>query len=337
MAYYHQIFFERQYIMDKRQRTLHEWLKTFFSDEDFSIKPLAGDASFRRYFRVTHQNKSYVLMDAPPEKEALTPFIDICTRLKNNHIHTPALLNISQDLGLLLLEDFGDALLLDCLKNHPADGYYQAAINVLHQIQRTPYVNLPRFDATFMLQEMQLMTTWFLQGHLKLDLSNDELDMINTQFHWIASQLSHQPTVFIHRDYHARNIMVLPEETLMLGIIDFQDAMIGPCTYDLVSLLKDCYIQWPRDNVLSWVQQFYQGLPTDIKPTLEQFIHDFDLCGLQRHLKVLGIFSRLNLRDHKPGYLKDLPLTLDYTLEALSQLPECRSFYDWMKTRVKLS
>lgn len=326
--------------MPYRQNALNKWLEQLPEISDFSLKPLAGDASFRRYYRLNCNDTSYIVMDAPPDKEAMHPFVNIGKLLRLNGIRTPKIIAFDESRGFALLEDFGDGLLLNKLAPATADKLYQSAINTLIHIQQCPTSApgpLPCFDEPFISGELNVFKQWFLQAYLALHLSSDEEQLIQNTFAWLANEISRQPKVFIHRDYHSRNIMI-PEtiDDPRLAIIDFQDAMKGPFTYDLVSLLKDCYIQWPRDDVMRWVTFFYEQSPITKQWSLPSLVRAFDICGLQRHLKVLGVFARLSLRDNKHHYLKDLPLTLHYLLATLEDYEELHPFYQFMQQRIHL-
>jgi aminoglycoside/choline kinase family phosphotransferase len=317
----------------QRDESIKAWLAQTLN-QDLSVTPLAGDASFRRYYRVFIPEKTYVLMDAPPEKEAIAPFINVAALLTKQNIHTPQIIAMNQSEGFLLLSDFGDRLLLNELNAQTADLYYQQALKTLMTLQQTPAQTLPIFDYAFMLKEMHLCIEWFFTAYLGLKLSESELLLINETMQAIAKTLAHQPLVFIHRDYHSRNLMLL-EAHKALGVLDFQDAMLGPFVYDLVSLLKDCYIAWPREQVVQWALYFKNEM-NHASYEEDEFIRVFDLCGLQRHLKVLGVFCRLYLRDKKAAYLRDLPLTLRYVLECTEIYPCFHPFFDFMQRRVQL-
>ena len=325
--------------MHRRENALKEWLSQTLKQYDFHLSPLAGDASFRRYFRVQYNDTTLVVMDAPPEKEDLNPFLHVVQIFESAGIYTPKI--IAKDLaqGFLLLSDLGDLLLLNVLKTDAPDVYYHHAIATLFQIQSCS-VDDPKllpFDKIHMLKEMNLCIEWFFNAYLNLEINQEELTLIQQTIEWIATEVAKQPLTFIHRDYHSRNLLLIqnqPECTL--GVIDFQDAMRGPLTYDLVSLLKDCYIYWPRAKVLEWVEYYYNQSSLANAYSLSEFIRTFDLCGLQRHLKVLGIFCRLYLRDNKPGYLKDLPLTLKYALECTEIYEELHPLYHFLQMRIYL-
>ena len=318
--------------MQTREIALNNWLKTILGETPFTVSPLAGDASFRRYFRMQSQGLVRVIMDAPPNKEPIAPFIQIANLFAEHGVHTPAIYAIDEKQGFLLLEDLGDALLLNVISSDNVDTLYTMAMTTILDIQQMPASMLPSFDQSFMQQELSLFSEWFLKQHLGLQLTSEENQLIQNTVDWLTTQLSHQPQVVIHRDYHSRNLIVLKNG---LGVIDFQDAMRGPYTYDLVSLLKDCYIQWPRKKIMAWVASFHQHLPSKNRVSLEAFNRAFDLCGLQRHLKVLGVFCRLHLRDNKPAYLRDLPLTFNYVMSCLEDYDELQLFHRFMQDTVQ--
>ncbi len=325
--------------MHERENALKEWLSHTIKHKDFILTALAGDASFRRYFRLHSEGLTQVVMDAPPEKEDLGPFVHIAKKLTEAKVYTPEILAMDMEQGFLLLSDFGDQLLLGKLQAETVDSYYHDAINTLFKIQGCPIDDprLPFFDKAFMLKEMNLCSEWFFRAYLSLDLTHDEHQLVRKTMEWIATTVSQQPLTFIHRDYHSRNLMLISKQKeRALGVIDFQDAMRGPLTYDLVSLLKDCYISWPREQVLEWVAYFHAHSELASSYSLDEFIRAFDLCGLQRHLKVLGIFCRLYLRDNKAGYLANLPLTLKYVLECSEIYEELHPFFHLLQKRVNL-
>lgn len=325
--------------MHKRQNELNSWLKSTLNHKQYKLIPLAGDASFRKYYRAHCDEQTYVVMDAPPNKEALTPFINIGKLLAANGVHTPAIIAFELTQGFALLEDLGDKLLLNELSTDNVDQLYEGAMTTLLRLQQSSTRNpeLPVFDKAFMLQELALFPEWFLKAYLELQLSAAEKLLLEETFDWLTTQITNQPQLFIHRDYHARNLMLLDtKNTDEMGVIDFQDAMRGPFTYDLVSLLKDCYVKWPRKQVIQWITYFYNQLETTHGWSLQQFTQAFDLCGLQRHLKVLGIFCRLHLRDNKPTYLQDLPLTFNYVVACTESYEELHAFYRFIQTKIFL-
>lgn len=329
-----------KYSMYDRQNALKEWLVNIIPQNDFILTSLTGDASFRRYFRIQYNGLNQIVMDAPPGKEDLEPFVHIAQTLANAGVTTPAILAMDLQQGFLLLSDFGDELLLAKLKSDTVDAYYKQSINTLFKIQACSIDDpmLPDFDKEFMLKEMNVCNEWFFNAYLKLDLQDSDILLVKETMERIAAEVSQQPLTFIHRDYHSRNLMIIDNDhESELGVIDFQDAMRGPLTYDLVSLLKDCYISWPRNKVLQWVQFFYEhSTAAQAHYSFAEFVRAFDLCGLQRHIKVLGVFSRLFLRDGKAGYLKDLPLTLNYVLECSEIYEEFHPFFNFLQKRVVL-
>ena len=353
--------------MQNRENALKQWLQTVLTTNKMlasahkaapvDIIPLTGDASFRRYYRLLHEGTHYIVMDAPPKKETLRPFLEIGQLLQANQVITPTVYAADEEQGFALLQDFGDMLLLTKLQDpkttpQEINHLYRAALATLTQMeqchQNAPFT-LPRFDKIHMHNELSLLKTWYLEAYLDVHLSPAEINLIETTFNWIVDEIAKLPTVFIHRDYHSRNIMLLDKgvhdesmtedsgaQSITLGVIDFQDGMQGPIGYDLVSLLKDCYIQWPAEQVLQWLAVFYQTSQNAQQLSFADFKRAFDLCGLQRHLKVLGIFCRLYLRDGKANYLADLPLTRHYVMACLESYPELRAFYDLMEERGQL-
>lgn len=319
--------------MQNRENALKNWLDSLIK-ENYQLESLTGDASFRRYYRLSYQNQCRIAMDAPPEKETLEPFIDIAARIRNQGLTAPMIYAKDSELGFALLDDFGDKLFFQGLKEGKQDTLYKSAIDALVLMQGCNTSGLSAFDDNFIEQELNLFRQWFLKDYLNLNLSAEEEEIIQDSFDWLKMTLAKQPKVFIHRDYHSRNLMLLANDSL--GIIDFQDAMIGPFTYDLVSLLKDCYIQWPRQQILEWLSYFYEKSKEAKIYSKAEFIKAFDYCGLQRHFKVLGIFCRLYLRDNKPNYLNDLPLVLNYVLASLEGEKELAPLYQFMQTRVQL-
>lgn len=324
--------------MQHRQSALSKWLQDALPRQQYELAPLTGDASFRRYYRLRYNGISRIVMDAPPDKETMKPFLLVGDLLRQAGIKTPTVHACDEIQGFAVLDDFGDVLLLSQLTPERVDSLYRQALSSLIVMQQCATEHngnpLPRFDQAFMRQELELFSTWFLDRYLNMNLTSSEKTMIEQTFDWLIAEISRQPQVFIHRDYHSRNLMIL--ESGELGIIDFQDAMRGPFTYDLVSLLKDCYIQWPSEQVREWVRYFHTQSAIAQQLPFQDFLRAFELCGLQRHLKVLGVFSRLFIRDNKPGYLKDLPLTLHYTLACLESCEELQAFYQFMQSRVRL-
>ncbi len=258
-------------------------------------------------------------MDAPPDKEDCGPFIHITELLRNAGVHAPAILQMDLDRGFLLLEDLGDRPYLDHLDDAHSEQLYADALAALINMQSIED-GLPDYSRKSLLDEMELFEPWYLNRHLDIELTDDQTTYLYLVFDLLIKSAQEQPQVFVHRDYHSRNLMLLDDNNP--GVIDYQDAVIGPVTYDLVSLFKDCYIEWPRERVESWLDQYLQKSPIKIEVDRNQFIRWFDLMGVQRHLKVLGIFARLNYRDSKPQYLDDLPVTLKYIIDTCQQYDE---------------
>ena len=315
---------------DTRAKLIIHWLN---NDLNLNIKKFevaSSDASFRRYFRVTHHQGQYIVMDAPPEKEDIKPFIRIATLLKKAGLNVPEIYHQNLDKGFLLLEDFGSLSFLDQLTPDTADTIYQSAFDCLTQLQANKDLlnsQLPLYDESLLTQELALFYDWFLAKQLKLTVPNKIKDAINQTLILSAQE---QPQACVHRDFHSRNLMFLTENSP--GIIDFQDAVIGPITYDLVSLLRDCYIAWPSKQVDHWVGLFFTQIKQAglVTSDLATFTRWFDLMGLQRHLKVLGIFTRLHLRDNKSNYLQDIPLTLEYVRQICAKYPDLSEFNQYL-------
>ena len=318
--------------VDERQKELIKWLGSVFGSQDFSCEPASSDASFRRYFRVVYKGKSFVVMDAPPAKEDCVPFLNIATLLCSSGVQAPTIYHHSLSQGFMVLSDFGAISYMDALSNDTVNDLYADASSVLHLLHEIPTntENLPVYSETMLFQEMTLFREWFIEGLLKINLSDQEVVALEQTQATLTKSALEQPQVFVHRDYHSRNLMLTDEKNP--GVIDFQDAVIGPMTYDLVSLYRDCYISWPDEQVYKWLDEFLStrsnsGLKDGF--TTQQFYQWFDLMGVQRHMKAIGIFSRLLLRDGKAGYLADIPRTLNYikqvsmkhpTLDALREL-----------------
>lgn len=326
--------------MQTRENALHQWLKSIYPTTYYTISPLAGDASFRRYYRLQQADLTLIIMDAPPDKIKLTPFVYIRALLAGQGICTPQIYAMDETLGFALLEDFGNVLLQNALEQPNSETLYQTAIQTLIQIQQNhghQTVNLQTFDQAFMLQELSLFHEWFLQRYLGLDLQDHDHDIIENTFQMLTSHIETQPQVLVHRDYHSRNIMLLeqtPPAPPKFGVIDFQDAVLGPITYDLVSLLKDCYIQLTREEMIFWLQYFYEQANLAQNFTFTDFHRAFDWCGLQRHIRILGTFARLHLRDGKSNYLQDLPRTFQYVTHCIDSYSEFHEFKQWLHTRV---
>jgi len=323
--------------MPERLSQLENWLRTDAGLTDFTLKPASEDASFRRYFRISlPDGKTLIAMDAPPEQEDCAPFVDIAQRLQQIGVHVPQI--HAQDLqqGFLLLEDLGQAAYLDVLDSEKVDRLYGDALAALVSMQACVDASaLPMYDRELLMSEMSLFPEWLLNKHLGLELTADEQKMLDDSFTILAEAALEQPQVFVHRDFHSRNLMACLVQ--QPGVIDFQDAVQGPVTYDLVSLLRDCYIKWPAIQVDEWAWGYYQlcvqsGVLRDADEN--QFMRWFDLMGAQRHLKAAGIFARLAHRDGKKGYLADIPRTLGYIVEIAERQPELGALAGFIEQRV---
>ncbi|VAW93847.1 Phosphotransferase involved in threonylcarbamoyladenosine t(6)A37 formation in tRNA [hydrothermal vent metagenome] len=320
--------------MDNRLKNLGDWAKEIYAEDAIRISPASADASFRRYFRVEHQDGSHIIMDAPPDKEDSEPFVRISSYLASLALNVPQVVNSQDKQGFYLLTDLGSTQYLDFLTTDNVDRLYQDAMQALFVMQsrcKQPEARIPPYDEPLLLTEMGLFSEWYLGHELKASLSKRQLEIIQSSYQILANSALQQPNVFVHRDYHSRNLMFV--ESANPGILDFQDAVWGPVTYDLVSLLRDCYITWPQQKVESWMKKYYSwlcddGLISDVSEI--QFIRWFDLMGMQRHLKASGIFARLNHRDNKPGYMNDIPRTMNYLLSVASNYSEFDDFLSVM-------
>ncbi len=303
---------------DPRMISLLEWLETLpeFHLDIQTVQPASSDASFRRYFRVDSPNSSYIVMDAPPDKEKVEPFIHVADIFGQSGVAVPKVVAKDIQRGFLLLSDLGVTTYLNELSEENANGLYLDAIDALIRIQSISEPDiLPDYDRAALLREMNLFPEWYVGKHLNYQMSEKQLTDLDKIFKLILANNLSQPQVYVHRDYHSRNLMCLGQKDNNPGILDFQDALFGPITYDLVSLLKDAYIEWDEEKVLDWVIRYWEkakriGLP--VNPDIDLFYKDFEFMGIQRHLKVLGIFARLYHRDGKQAYLDDIPLVLKY-------------------------
>ena len=315
----------------QREQLIYTWLTSVLKNDQFKIAFLAGDASFRRYARILLQNKTYMLMDAPPEKEDSVPFVTIDEFFAGHGVRVPQI--VAKDLaqGFLLLEDFGDVLLSTLLNDETVDKYYEQSFKQLIQLQSIDGNNqFPAYSYEKLMSEMQLLTDWMLPS-LAIQPTAEQKKTIDDAFDFLAHAAIAQPQVIVHRDFHSRNLMKIENE-LELGVIDFQDAVIGADTYDLISITRDAYVQWNAEHVYQWFRTFYDLLPESAKQnrSFEQFKRDADLMAIQRHIKILGIFVRLFERDGKSGYLKDLPRVMWYLLEESRGYAELEEFMVFM-------
>lgn len=322
--------------MPQRLEQLNHWLSHDLGLPVYDIAPASSDASFRRYFRVQFAGESRIVMDAPPKQEDSRPFVAVGQALHQTGLNVPEILQQDLEQGFLLLSDLGSQQYLSALNEGSVDRLYGDALGALAVMQTcAPTEGLPPYGETLLKQEMALFSDWYLSTHLGLELSEAEQQILDDVFNLLSASALEQPQVFVHRDYHSRNLMVAEHNP---GILDFQDAVHGPVTYDLVSLLRDCYIAWPRKQVEEWVQGYHDiALDHGIirQPMSGQFLRWFDLMGVQRHLKAIGIFARLNHRDGKPGYLDDIPRTLAYVEEVASRYAELNCFAEFLRDRVR--
>ena len=311
---------------DLRLQQLQTWLRTTLGRSDYGIAPASADASFRRYFRISVDGTTHIAMDAPPDKEPVAPYIAVATRLERLGLNVPHITAQDAAQGFLLLTDLGNRTYLQALSGDTVEHLYGDALAALARLQTGIFEDsefLPPYDHALLMREMELFRTWYLGRHLGATLTPAQDAALTDAFSALARAALAQTQVWVHRDYHSRNLMVTAHRNP--GILDFQDAVRGPITYDLVSLLRDCYIAWPRTQVEGWVKHYHQlalqsGLPTC--GDADEFLHWFDFMGVQRHLKATGIFARLFHRDGKPGYLPDIPRTLGYVREVSARYGE---------------
>ena len=315
--------------MAERLQALTRWLHESGGLGDFELQQVSGDASFRRYFRVRHGAGTCIAMDAPPDKEDSHPFVHVAGLFAGLGLNVPRILSADLAQGFLLLTDLGDRLYLGELDAASVDRLYADALAALATLQACgPGADtLAPYDAALLREEMERFRHWYLTRHLGLSLGPAQHAVLDAAFERLTASALEQPRVCVHRDYHSRNLLVCEQNP---GILDFQDAVHGPITYDLVSLLRDCYIAWPAERVTQWALDYREralqaGILDDADP--ERFLRWFDLMGIQRHLKATGIFARLKLRDDKPAYLNDVPRTLGYVFEVAARYPELADFH----------
>jgi len=313
--------------MATRDEQIKHWLNENIGG-DYSYRPASEDASFRRYFRITKQSQTWILMDAPPDKEDIKPFIRVAELLSSVGDNVPVIYQQDLAQGFLLLSDLGDEQYLKHLNPASVESLYGDALDALFNIQsKAPTQwkneNLPPYDKAMLLREMELFREWYVQTHLRVKLTKQQHETLDEVYACLANSALSQPQVFVNRDYHSRNLMLTP--TNNPGIIDFQDAVVGAISYDLVSLLRDCYIAWPRQQVEKWALAYlHRCMDAGLfgKTPDATLLRWFDFMGVQRHLKASGIFARLKHRDGKEGYIKDIPRTLDYVRDVAARYAE---------------
>ncbi len=325
--------------VDQRQSDILDWLnrELGYIVSDFSAA--SADASFRRYFRAATNHGTFVVMDAPPEKENCQAFVDSAQALESLGVHTPNIVAKDLDQGFIVLEDLGTRTYLEELKQNP-NSLYSDAIDALIKIQtgkaRKDKWSPMHYDSQKLTEEMSLFSQWFVNKHLGRSIDEPSLAVWLHIQEFLAQACLEQPQVWVHRDYHSRNLMITKDNSP--GVIDFQDMVVGAIGYDLASIFKDCYIEWPRQQQQLWLEEYRVraiaelSLPEFSLDTLTRWV---DLAGLQRHLKVLGIFCRLNYRDGKDNYLNDLPLVAKYVLEVLEIYPELKAFKNHFKGHIE--
>ena len=321
----------------ERRSQLAKWVVSELSadtclPETIPLKPIGNDASFRKYYRVQGPSGSLIAVDAPPETEDSKTFIRIARQWRQQGIRVPEVHAFDLTHGFMLLEDFGDRLLSDGLLEGQVDDLYQRSMALSKKIQLLPATDLPAYDEHLLRFELSLYPQWFLKSFLGLQLSSNEDQVLNDLFDYLVDSALEQPRVTVHRDFHSRNLMLCADGEL--GVIDFQGALHGPLLYDVVSLLKDCYHSWPVEKVEQWLKAYTCDMPQLASVSAAQVLRWFDWMGLQRHLKCLGIFSRLWLRDNRANYLSDLPKTFDYVVAACKRYPELEHHALWLEKRV---
>lgn len=328
--------------VEQRKQALTDWINKVLtpdsSDNLRSLVSLGSDAGFRRYYRLHPAlDLPALAVDAPPETEDTPLFIELARYFRSHGINTPNVIAADSQEGFLLVEDFGDRLLHADLTPDTANGLYGEALMTLLSIQQCTDIpqQLPVYDQAMLRRELSIFTEWFVEKLLKYIPAEPEQQMLEKVFAALEDSAMEQPQLLVHRDFHSRNLMLCTSGAL--GVIDFQGAVRGPFSYDLVSLLRDCYIRWPAEDVRRWALS-YGNMAMDvgiIGPIDEStYLRHFDWMGLQRHIKVLGIFARLHLRDHKHHYLADLPLVIRYVLEVVQEYPELTPLGDWFKQQL---
>ncbi len=304
-----------------RELQITEWLNNILKNQEYRIKPASSDASYRRYFRVMSNHQSYILMDAPPEKENSKLFVDIANTLLNAGLNVPKVYEADLKAGFLLLSDLGNKTYLDELNHQNASLLYKDAYLALIQIQKNADIqSLKLYDDALLMQELRLFPDWYLKFHKSYEMNDLEKNALDSTFDLLIQNIKSHTQVFVHRDFHSRNLMFCNGDLgKNPGILDFQDAVKGSIVYDLVSLFKDAYIVWSEEEVIDWLIRYWEHAKQNklkVQDDFAEFYRDFEWMGVQRHLKVLGIFTRLNYRDHKANYLNDLPAVENYTIRA---------------------
>ena len=313
--------------MSDRYNSLQNWLTEILGTSAFNLKPASEDASFRTYHRLFLKNKTFIVMDAPPEQENCKVFIKITKKLRACDVNVPIIHNVNIEQGFLLLSDLGNDLYLNKLNKSSIYELYSDALSTLVAIQVLVNVGgVDEYDKSLLISEMNLFREWLIEKHLNIKLSDSQVKILTTLFDLLVNNALQQPKVFVHRDFHSRNLMVTKENNP--GVIDYQDAVYGPISYDLVSILKDCYIKWPKEEIDKWIDFYLNKLyeeKAQYRINRDEFVRWFDLMGVQRHLKASGIFARLSHRDGKHNFLEDIPRTLSYILDLKETYEELQS------------
>ncbi|MCA1978933.1 MAG: phosphotransferase [Thiobacillus sp.] len=308
-----------------RMQALHNWAAAQLGVDSLDIAPASADASFRRYFRVSAQGRDYIVMDAPPAHEDCRPFVAVARLFGDAGVHVPQVLGQDLEQGFLLLTDLGNTTYLSALNERTARELYLASNDALIRIQQAsrPGV-LPEYDRALLTRELMLFPEWYVAKHLGAELNAQQKTILDTVFERLLANNLAQPQVYVHRDWHSRNLMVTDPNP---GILDFQDAVHGPITYDLASIYRDAYIQWDEEQQLDWVIRYWEkarAARLPVRADFGEFWRDFEWMGAQRHIKVLGIFARLYHRDGKDGYLKDMPLVMHYLRKVCERYDELK-------------
>lgn len=322
-----------------RELQITEWLNNILKNQEYTIKPASSDASFRRYFRIVSSNQSYILMDAPPEKENSKPFVEIANVLFNAGLNVPKIHKADLKKGFLLLSDLGNKTYLDELNQQNASLLYRDAYLALIKIQKNADTqSLKPYNDSLLMKELSLFPDWYLKLHKSYQMNDSEKNILGLTFDLLIKNINSHTQVFVHRDFHSRNLMFcngdLGENP---GILDFQDAVKGSIVYDLVSLFKDAYIVWKEEEIMDWLIRYWEKAKQNklkVQDDFAEFYRDFEWMGVQRHLKVLGIFARLNYRDHKANYLSDLPAVENYLRRACERY---KDLHPLLKLMNKLS
>lgn len=311
------------------------WARAAMNDAAVNLERASMDAGFRSYWRSVGQGPSQIVMDSPPDKEDVRPWLRMRDLLERGGVRVPRVLAQDAEAGFLLLEDLGTTTYLHDLDEHNADALFQAAIGQLLTLQAiTPPADLPRYDETLLLRELRLFDDWFCGTHLRLTLDCADMETLDAAYRILIGAALAQPQVLVHRDFMPRNLMQADSGP---AVLDFQDAVVGPIAYDALCLFKDAFLSWPESRAHAWLGDYHAqalsaGLPLPAKAC---FMRDADLIGMQRHLKVIGIFARLHYRDGKPKYLTDVPRFFNYLDAALPRLPQLAGLADLINRKIK--